>query len=261
MRWRGERESENVEDRRGEGGGFRFPFPGGGVRFPSGGGSGGRGGGIGIVGLLIILGLMLFFGVDPSVIMQGGGPGGDATTFESVLAHRTVLNSMNPASPVNRRNLPTTCGRCHAGPFVAFQKSQHFALLEKGDTRVPVCSTCHGAAGFRRPSARALEVQCAQCHGPNRIAPRAERAEAARTLYDALHESRDMMKTVRSLVNRVSDKTRRAALDEAYQQTEVPLIQAVQAGHEFVYDELRDRLSVARQRMEALLGQLANPKP
>ena len=84
MRWRGERESENVEDRRGEGGGFRFPFPGGGVRFPSGGGSGGRGGGIGIVGLLIILGLMLFFGVDPSVIMQGGGPGGDATTFPDI---------------------------------------------------------------------------------------------------------------------------------------------------------------------------------
>ena len=37
MRWRGERESENVEDRRDEGGGgFGFPFPGGGVmRFPA----------------------------------------------------------------------------------------------------------------------------------------------------------------------------------------------------------------------------------
>ena len=74
MRWRGERESENVEDRRDEGGGFGFPFPGGGVSFPS---SGGRGGGIGILGILIILGLMFFFGIDPSVIMQGGGPGGD----------------------------------------------------------------------------------------------------------------------------------------------------------------------------------------
>jgi predicted metalloprotease len=86
MRWRDQRESENVEDRRGEGGGFGFPFPGGGgVSFPSGGGSGGRGGGIGIVGLLIILGLMLFFGVDPSVIMQGGGgPGGGATTFPDI---------------------------------------------------------------------------------------------------------------------------------------------------------------------------------
>jgi uncharacterized protein len=83
MRWRGERESENVEDRRGEGGGFGFPFPGGGVRFPSGGGSG-RGGGIGIVGLLIILGLMLFFGIDPSVIMQGGSPGGDTSNFPDI---------------------------------------------------------------------------------------------------------------------------------------------------------------------------------
>jgi predicted metalloprotease len=83
MRWRGQRESENVEDRRGEGGGFGFPFPGGGARFPS-GGSGGRGGGIGIIGLLVILGLMFFFGVDPRVIMQGGGPGGDETTFPDI---------------------------------------------------------------------------------------------------------------------------------------------------------------------------------
>jgi predicted metalloprotease len=85
MRWRGQRQSENIEDRRDERGGFGFPFPGGGMRFPSGGGSGrGRGGGIGIVGLLIILGLMLFLGVDPSVIMQGGRPGGDVTTFPDI---------------------------------------------------------------------------------------------------------------------------------------------------------------------------------
>ncbi len=74
MRWRGERESENVEDRRGEGGGG-FGFPGGTIRFPSGGGGGG-GGGIGIVGILILLGLMFFFGVDPRVILQGGGGDG-----------------------------------------------------------------------------------------------------------------------------------------------------------------------------------------
>jgi hypothetical protein len=186
---------------------------------------------------------------------------GDATTFDSFLAHRDVLNSANPASPVNRRNISTTCGTCHAGPFVAFQKSQHFALLEKGDARVPVCSTCHGDAGSRRPSARALETECAQCHGPNRVAPRPERAEAARTLYDALHESRDLLRTVRSLINQVSDNARRAQLEEAYQQAEVPLIQAIRAGHEFVYDDLKERLSVARQRMGTLLGELANPRP
>jgi uncharacterized protein len=80
MRWRGERESENVEDRQGEGG--SFPFPGGGMGFPSGGG--GRGGGIGIVGFLILLGLMLFFGVDPSVILQGGPPTGDDQNFPDI---------------------------------------------------------------------------------------------------------------------------------------------------------------------------------
>lgn len=84
MRWRGQRQSENIEDRRDESGGFGFPFPGGGMRFPTSGGSGRRGGGIGIIGLLIILGLMLFFGVDPSVIMQGGGPGGDIRTFPDI---------------------------------------------------------------------------------------------------------------------------------------------------------------------------------
>lgn len=78
MRWRGRRQSDNIEDRRGEesGGraGFPFPFPGrgGGMRVPA----GGKSGGIGIMGILIILGLMFFFGVDPSVIMQGGDSGG-----------------------------------------------------------------------------------------------------------------------------------------------------------------------------------------
>lgn len=185
--------------------------------------------------------------------------GGDATTFESLPAHRDVLNSVNPASPVNRQNLPKTCGVCHTGPFVAFQSSQHFALLQKGDRRVPVCSACHGDAGYRRPSPRALENQCAQCHGPKGLAPRPERAEAARTLYDALGQSHDSLKEARSLINRVRDKARRAQLDEAYQQVQVPLTQAIEAGHRFVYDELQARLSTAQQRLEALLTELSNP--
>ena len=82
MRWRGERESENIEDRRDEGGGFGFPMPGGGMRFP--GGGAGHGGGIGIFGILIILGLMFFFGIDPRVILQGGPPGGDESGIPDI---------------------------------------------------------------------------------------------------------------------------------------------------------------------------------
>jgi predicted metalloprotease len=76
MRWRGREESENVEDRRDDPGFRRLPFPfpgGGGGRFP---GSGpGRTGGIGIVGLLVLLGLMFFFGIDPREILDQTGQG------------------------------------------------------------------------------------------------------------------------------------------------------------------------------------------
>jgi predicted metalloprotease len=64
MRWRGRRESGNIEDMRGEGGmgmgGFRFP-------------GGGRGG-LGIVGTIIVVLVGMYFGVDPSVFLGGGSP-------------------------------------------------------------------------------------------------------------------------------------------------------------------------------------------
>ena len=67
-----DRESDNIEDRRGQGGGFRFPFPGGGqrVQIPM---PGGRGGGISLTTLLIIGGLMLLFGINPLDLLTGGG--------------------------------------------------------------------------------------------------------------------------------------------------------------------------------------------
>jgi hypothetical protein len=173
------------------------------------------------------------------------------------------IETITPNAHVHRTTIQQSrCADCHfSGPDAP--RTEHLSAWEhSAHSRNNVgCERCHGDAVYQRPSARALETRCAQCHGPNRIAPRQERAEAARTLYNTLHESRDLMKTVRLLVNRVSDKPRRTQLDEAHQQAEVPLIQAVQAGHQFVSDDLKEHLSVARERIEALLGQLANPKP
>lgn len=68
MRWRGGRRSDNVEDRRGEGGGRGFPFPGrgsGGFRFPAGGRRlPVRGGGVSGLGLIILIILFFAFGGD-----------------------------------------------------------------------------------------------------------------------------------------------------------------------------------------------------
>jgi predicted metalloprotease len=70
MRWQLGRRSRNVEDRRGMApAGMRFP---GGVGLPGGLGRRGaaRGGGIGVLGLLLLLALGWLFGIDPSFLLQ-----------------------------------------------------------------------------------------------------------------------------------------------------------------------------------------------
>ena len=69
MRWKDLRRSTNVVDRRG-GGGFGGP---GRIIFPS--GRGGRTAGIGGIGAIVLILIALFFGIDPSMILSGGGGG------------------------------------------------------------------------------------------------------------------------------------------------------------------------------------------
>ncbi|MDP1572316.1 MAG: cytochrome c3 family protein [Vicinamibacterales bacterium] len=184
--------------------------------------------------------------------------GGDATTFERFQAHQGMLNSRNPASPVHPANLPATCGTCHTGPFVAFQKSHHFELLKAGNNAVPTCSTCHGEVGANLLSPRALQNACATCHGPRSAQPRPERATDAGILMTGVREVRATLDEARSLIRRVKDPARRTALETQWQQAEVPLIEAAQAGHEFIFTNLRERLNTARTRAEALMVTLAN---
>ncbi len=64
-----DRESKNVEDRRGQGGGG-FPGMRGGMQFPIGGG------GLSFTTMLIIGALMLLFGMNPLDLLRSAGPGG-----------------------------------------------------------------------------------------------------------------------------------------------------------------------------------------
>lgn len=79
MRWRGRQQSSNIEDRRGRAGGFGGGFGRGGFGFPGSSGprigipTGGRGGGLGIVGILIVLGILWLAGINPLELLNGGG--------------------------------------------------------------------------------------------------------------------------------------------------------------------------------------------
>jgi predicted metalloprotease len=77
MLWKGRRQSSNIEDRRGAGGGMGGM--GGGMRFPGGlGGMGGggsrmRGGGLGIGGIIILFIIAWILGINPLTLLSGGG--------------------------------------------------------------------------------------------------------------------------------------------------------------------------------------------
>jgi hypothetical protein len=185
--------------------------------------------------------------------------GGDRSSFEPFVAHKDILARTNPASPVHRTNLPKTCGTCHAGPLVQFQRSRHYELLRVGDKNGPTCTTCHGEAAGQRLSPKALESQCAACHGAGKIAPHPEFPTRGRVAVEGLREARALLKDVRSAIGRVKDPVRRRAFEEAAQQAEVPIIEATQAGHAFVFDQLDERLATARARLSALFDRVSNP--
>ena len=185
--------------------------------------------------------------------------GGNPATLERFQAHQGILASTNPSSPVHVTNLPRTCGTCHAGPFTQFQKSRHQTLLVDGDRRGPTCTTCHDSVAAQLVSPRGLEQRCEHCHSPSGREPRPGRSAEARAMLEGISDVRESLRAATRLIGRVTDPARRQALDEARQQAEIPLTQARDAGHQFVFDELHQRLDQARARTLLLMQLLIDP--
>jgi Cytochrome c554 and c-prime len=187
--------------------------------------------------------------------------GGDPSTFEAFLAHQGILSSRNPASPVNRINLPKTCGACHPGPFAAFQKSRHFELLREGDPDTPTCVTCHGNVGAFLLSPKSLYAECSNCHAAGKVAPRGDFPAEGKIVLTSVQEVRASLDEAKALIKRVRDKARRESLEAELEDARTPLREAVHFAHMFVFDRMQDRLFIARKRAEMLIEQAGNPEP
>ncbi|MFZ2492220.1 MAG: cytochrome c3 family protein [Thermoanaerobaculia bacterium] len=91
-----------------------------------------------------------------------------------------VLPKTDPASSVNRTNVPETCGKCHHGIEEKFSKSIHATMVGKTDKPLPVCNDCHTAHTIRRADAEGFKLdimeKCGRCHG-----------EIAKTYFDTYH--------------------------------------------------------------------------
>jgi predicted CXXCH cytochrome family protein len=99
-----------------------------------------------------------------------------ATCSDCHTAHgvRPVKDARSPVAPVN---VAQTCARCHADParmtpfgrdpavYDDWSHSVHAgALLQRGDTSAPTCSTCHGSHGATPPGIDSVANICSTCH-------------------------------------------------------------------------------------------------
>ncbi len=79
-----------------------------------------------------------------------------------------IWPASDPRSRIHKENVPKTCGKCHIGVEEVYRKSIHGRLLEAGDTRGPVCVTCHSAHRIIPPGDVAFKAMsdeyCGQCH-------------------------------------------------------------------------------------------------
>jgi cytochrome b subunit of formate dehydrogenase len=91
-----------------------------------------------------------------------------AATCADCHGEHDVHPSKDARSPVNRGNVPATCGKCHVGIWEPYSKSVHGELLAKKDPKAPVCSDCHTAHEITRTDApafvRDIVTECGSCH-------------------------------------------------------------------------------------------------
>ncbi len=89
--------------------------------------------------------------------------GGNPDAKDKDEAHKGVLRSSDPDSPIYYLNLPSTCGKCHEKQLSEFTLSKHYKKLEKVEL-APTCSTCHRPHTFDVPEAVELAKICQNCH-------------------------------------------------------------------------------------------------
>jgi cytochrome b subunit of formate dehydrogenase len=83
-----------------------------------------------------------------------------------------ILAANDARSPINKFNVPATCGRCHGPVQSVFLQSIHGQAILRGNGLAPVCTDCHGIHTIKAASDPSSSVSeqnlssttCTHCH-------------------------------------------------------------------------------------------------
>ncbi len=180
--------------------------------------------------------------------------GGDSQSFDKWRAHRGVRSSRHPASLTNALLLPATCGSCHGPIFAAFRAHPHWKLLQEGDGRALVCTTCH--VGMASQLLLPTDAICTSCHGeePSSLAPPAwsKGIELLARWRDVGELRRQSSKRIR----KIRDSSRQHDLQEAYFVADTLWQEAIEIGHGFRFNEWERLIEESGESFAAILTEL-----
>ncbi len=88
-----------------------------------------------------------------------------------------LYSSTNPNSKIYRKNVPSTCSKCHENVYKTYQMSIHGKAMEAGIKDAPVCTDCHGEhtiLSHEEPASTVYpttisKTTCPRCHAAERI--------------------------------------------------------------------------------------------
>jgi hypothetical protein len=91
-----------------------------------------------------------------------------APTCTDCHGNHDIRRRTDTASHIFRRNIPSTCGKCHEGVERQYLTGIHGTLLEQESPLTPVCVDCHTAHQIRRADVEAWRLgvvrECGTCH-------------------------------------------------------------------------------------------------
>ena len=165
-----------------------------------------------------------------------------------------MLNSRHSESLTNPRRLSETCGKCHGPIYSAFRAQPHWELLQEGDARAPVCTTCHVsmASQLLVPA----ESRCSSCHGEEADSLAPAIAVRGGELLARMRDVGELRRKSSSRIGRIRDPSRQHELQEAYFTADALWQEAIEIGHGFRWNEWERLIEESGESFAALLTEV-----
>ena len=168
---------------------------------------------------------------------------GDPTQASKEEAHKGIIPQSDLNSPFHFKNIPKTCGSCHAPILERFAKSRHYDQL-KSAGRGPNCITCHGSLNTRVYSRTIVERACMNCHNA-KTGNHPEIAAQAQEILERLNHANGYRKGLKFYYKSIKKPEAMDKVDKAY-------ADVILFWHEFDFKSLRPRSKDLLAELKAL---------